>query len=198
MRRQVERCVLRARSEASALLRHVALDVGEDGLELGLVADGREVLVVISGQPPKRPRSVPTCPHSGLPRQQRLALLAAQGVDVDVSDAKPVGAQPRHVLNCCLAERQQASRACIVAAHLENQRQIDRSRHVAGIHRGDGLEQFRVGSGITGPRLRVLALPQIVITQNLEHLWAFGRHFERVLGVLDRECRATCKQSDLA
>ena len=38
--RQIQRGVLGTLGERAALLGHVALDVGEDGLEFGFVADG--------------------------------------------------------------------------------------------------------------------------------------------------------------
>jgi hypothetical protein len=46
--RYVKRRILRTRGEPSALLRHVTLDVGEDGFEFGFVADRGEGEVVAS------------------------------------------------------------------------------------------------------------------------------------------------------
>ena len=52
--RQLERRILRTRSEAGALLRHVALDVGEDGLEFGFVADRGEIGIEVAVVAPQR------------------------------------------------------------------------------------------------------------------------------------------------
>jgi hypothetical protein len=46
--RQLKRRILRTRSEAGALLRHVALDVGKDGLEFGFVADRGEIGIEVA------------------------------------------------------------------------------------------------------------------------------------------------------
>src|SRR4026208_1896589 len=90
----VERHILRPRGEGGALSRHVAFDVGEDGLELGFVADGGEmggeVAVVAPADPP-----------AGLLRFAQLCQglrgVTPQRVDRDVTGRV---AAPSHSRNC--------------------------------------------------------------------------------------------------
>ena len=49
-------CVARTRSEAGTLLRHVALEVGEDGREFGFVADGGQNGIEVAKVAPPRPQ----------------------------------------------------------------------------------------------------------------------------------------------
>ena len=77
--RQLKRRILRTRGEAGALLRHVALDVGEDGFELGLVADRGEVRVEVAVVAPSWPRqpafSASRSAASALPLSPRRAWI---------------------------------------------------------------------------------------------------------------------------
>ena len=74
--------VLNDNNRAKAVVTHVALDVGEHGSELGLLADGSEDGIEVAVVAPIR--AAPACTLRFSQRQKCLGFVAAQRMDLCV------------------------------------------------------------------------------------------------------------------
>ena len=166
-RLDVERRVLGACGKFGALLRHVALDVREDGFELGFVADGGEIRVEVAVVAPIG--SAPSIGLSFAKLSECLRLIAAQGLDLDICDTEAGYAQPDVTTNCYFAQFQQSTRRSGLAASLQYQCQVNSRAVVAHVDLGRrGREQLWKQMSISLSRGVVIASLQIRVAHDCQ------------------------------
>ncbi|MCX7055382.1 MAG: hypothetical protein NTU56_14480 [Proteobacteria bacterium] len=103
---------------------HVALDVGEHGLEFGFVADRGEGRIQVTRILPVG--ATPACCFGLAQRCQRLGSPAGHGVNPRVGDSRPLPAEPRNLANELTRAIAQNGRSLIVMQLLQDRREFDR------------------------------------------------------------------------
>ena len=199
--RQLERRILRTRGEAGALLRHVALDVGEDGLEFGFVADRCERGVVIAIVAPP---CAPSTPLRLTQLREGFRGTAAQGGDPHVGDAKAavdllektdsyydvVTQRPTEFAGT--TEEQLRSRA--LARLLQDQRQVDGRKEARNVElRHAWRNQLWIGDGVACTGTNRPARAKVDITQQAQCDDVGGPDRQRSFGRLCRLFQRTAK-----
>ena len=152
--RDLERRILRTRGEAGALLRHVALDVGEDCFEFGLVADGLERWIKVAEvAPPRTPSGLCRLAKSGYGRR----LVAPNGVNLDVGVCETVGTHPWHLADGLFAPVEQRQRQFTFTGLLQQVGKVYGGEDVPSVHprlgQGQKLWERRCVTRARGPEV---------------------------------------------